>query len=234
MKKFAALLLVSLLLGLSGCGGAPAAEETTVPVTTTQGPTTEPGPLPEHVWYPYTEFDASLRPGLYSLNELTERYGEPTQLFGEAVAPEFGVLGIDVAFEGVRFELWDSYDGTTKLSYNQGEGYDYRSGELTDADRALPLELARVTVTGGGIPLPRGIRVGDSLAQVRAAYPAGGYERPEGGGLTLSYNYYSKADEALCEAGGYPDLPYGVAYYFDGETLTQASVSWFNAWERFD
>jgi hypothetical protein len=234
MKKFVAPALVLLLLCLFGCGGVPIAAETTV-----KSPTTEVGGSsvpPEQVWYPYTEFDERLQPGYTSVNALAERFGEPKRLLGEAVAPDKGVLGLTAEFEGVRFELWDGYDDDTKLSYNMGADFNYSraSGTLEENDKALRLELAKITVAGADIPLPRGIRIGDGLEQVRAAYQEGGYLRAAESGLTLTCNYYNKTDEALCEGGGWPDWPYGIVYYFgEDEKLAWARISWFSEWERF-
>ena len=253
MKIFYALVLALALLGLCGCGQTPIAEETTAGQSTVEETTEETtadesteGPEwpPKQNLYPYTEIDARLREGYYSVNELTKHFGEPIKLTGKLVAynsPDDCVCGLTAEFKDAAFELWDSVDGQ-RLSYNaeiDSTGtYEEFSARVVpaQADKALRLELAVITVTGRDIRLPRGIGIGDSLEKVRAAYPAApGREREnEDGVLFLDYWYYSKKDEAEVQEFGWIEFPYGISYQFYDGKLTQAEITWFNGWARFD
>lgn len=256
MRKFVAVGLVTALLVLFGCGGAPIEQETiveptTIAETTTEEPMTEaPEEEPEEYvppnWYPYTEFDEILQPGFISVNELAKRFGEPVNMTGELIAFGFGeaggnVCGLTVEFKEATFELWDDVNGI-RLSYNteiDGTGtYEEFSEQaiVKKADKALSLELARFTVTGENVSLPRGIHIGDSLEKVLEAYPDEGYREAEDGEQVLGCNYYNKVDEEWIQKSlsYYPEWDYGIVYYFTDGELTRARLTWFNGWARFD
>jgi hypothetical protein len=227
VKRFAVLALVTALLGLFGCGQVPIAEE-----TATEEPTIEePEPAPKPVLYSYTEFDTILQPGCHSVNELAKHFGKPINFAGSIIANQGGpdgmVFALKVEFEGGTAELWDAWESGTKLSYNNEDYEDYPGRDLqpTEGDLALRLELYGFTVTGKSVPLPRGIHIGDSVEKVREAYPDG-----------MNFNYYNKWDEAIIKQSNayYPEWDYGVDYIFHDEILTQADVTWFNGWARFD
>ena len=256
MRKFVAAWLCLALLVLCGCGEAPneqatTAEPITIAETATEEPTTEepekePVERPKPMWYPYTEFEEILQPGCISVNELAKRFGEPVKMTGELIANGFGeeggnVCGLTAEFKDVTVELWDDVNGI-RLSYNtKANAEDTTTYEEfsalavpTGADRALRLELARFTVTGKEVPLPRGIRIGDSLEKVQEAYPDEDHIETEDGEHAMSICYYNKEDEEWIKKGYDPEWFYGIGYYFDDGKLARARLTWFNGWARFD
>jgi len=250
MRKFVAVGLSIVLLGLFGCGEAAfeqatTAEQTTIAEVTTEEPTTEepeeePVERPKPMWYSYTEFDEILQPGYISVNELTECFGEPIKLTGDVFDGLWVTIGVlYVKFNGIIFELWDNGDDVI-LSYNSEEaasyGYELSLAAPTEADKALRLELYSFTVTGENIPLPRGIRIGDDMDKVRELYLDASYIERDGALPYLSVNYYNKTEEPYIKQNPdyYPEWPYGIHYSFTDKKLTEASVFWFNNWARFD
>ena len=226
MKRFFALALAGLLLlACAGCGGNASLEPDT---TTTQEVPTETTfayetfPVPENTTIeeprselvpneptakhttvaPTTtrktllEFDPAIGPGPLSVNELAGRFGEP-RLPGMSRALSRNPT-LAVVFEGVQFEL---IAPETEWCY-----------EPAQADRALPMKLYSVIVSGEKFSLPHGIRIGDSMEKVRAAFSAPPYAEPEthGGGMRLVYRY--------------PD--YDLGYTFDDGRLTYLLVVW--------
>ncbi|MCL2494334.1 MAG: hypothetical protein FWE98_01585 [Oscillospiraceae bacterium] len=188
-------------------------------------------------WYPYTEFDESLQPGYYSINELAKHFGEPIYLIGSCVAnmgPGYNIYGLLAVYEGITLEMWDD-GGDVMLSYNMND-YDHRPLVPIESDKALRLELAGLTVTGKNISLPRGIHVGDSLEKVLDAYPGETYRETDDGKLVLDCNYYNKWDEKWIKkhASYLPEWTYGIRYYFADGKLSGARLDWFNSWAHFD
>ena len=249
MKKIGALAVVMVLLCLFGCQSIPIAEETTVEQTTVSETTTEETTTEEStteeesqlpVVYSYTEIDRRFWYGYYSVNELAKLFGEPIKLTGRAAAAS--TYELSAAFKGIEFNLWDGNAEWGLLSYYDGLKYPETYEEFiervvpTKADCALHLELYSVIVTGKDIPLPRDIKIGDSIEKVRVAYPASPMWELEDevGVLRLLYRYLNKEDEAAYQQGYLYYAPYGIYYRFHEDILTQATITWINAFDRFD
>jgi len=115
-------------------------------------------------------------------------------------------------------------DAVFQLFFDMPDG-EWHGYVPTEADRARDLEVYSTTVTGGALPLPRGIKIGDSQAKVRAAYPGVPYrEAADGdGAASLFYRY-----------GGGAPLEYGVTYTFEHGRLISARVEWPGIWIRFN
>ena len=91
---------------------------------------------------------------------------------------------------------------------------------LTEEDKALALEVHSIMVTGGVFPLPRGIRLGDGLEQVKEAYPDPPYRGQvwDNGIANLFYRY-----------GGEVEREYGVLYNFEQNSLVSVHIEWVYA-----
>jgi hypothetical protein len=74
-------------------------------------------------------------------------------------------------------------------------------------------------VHGGDVPLPLGIRLGDSIEEVRAAYPGAPYWGSilSDGSAELFYLYEGEAPGE-----------YGIWYFFWNDRLNYATVKWLD------
>jgi len=190
MKRFFMFTLVCLLLlACAACGslGPPVLVEGEPTVqNTTAASTTSSKTL--------LEFDPAIGPGPLSINELARRFGEPWLPAMSRSMSRSPTLA--VVFDGISFEL---------IAPDASWCY-----EPEQANRALPMVLHSAIVRD--FSLPRGVRIGDSMEKVRAAYSAPPYAEPgtSNGGMRLVYR------EPDCDLG----------YTFDDGYLTYLLVVW--------
>ena len=205
MKKIVVLVLAIALLGLFGCGAPESNWEPSEIVETFV-----PG---EHAIYDFSEFDPTLGPGMFSVNELTERYGKPEHIWADV--SNALVLGIGVNFKDVGFSLGGHTERPGVEYCEVNPKSEYEDLMPNEEGMALPLPLRFTTVVGKKIPLPRGIRIGDSLEVVRAAYP----EAPYGGEI-----YYANRYAQLTYLYGDTHVTF---FFTKGEgVLTQVRIVW--------
>ena len=201
MKKFCLFALAILLLGLCGCGES-TPEHFSPPGTTPDGETV---PWPDTA--PISEINPILGPGPFSLDELAQRFGEPVEL---SANPATGwIVTLTACYQSDTDNIWfELILGTDQPWYDV---------DPEQVDRALPTEVYQTHVHGGDFPLPRGIRLGDSIAEVRAAYPGAPYwgSISGDGSAELFYRYEGAAPGE-----------YGIWYYFGNNRLNYVTVKW--------
>ena len=175
------------------------------------------GQVPVPSVYPASELDPILGPGPFTINELVECFGEPGDI--GIFQPHTGLPYkpfLFLKFENIEFDFF-------------GFHYDY---DLEEVNRSRLMELYRTIITDGNFPLPRGIRIGDSIEKIRTAYPdppgreTAGYEDGE---LNLFYRYLNKEDEAKYQEGDLYYAANGIYYLFHEDILTQATIAWSKA-----
>ena len=199
LQKLYFFAAVVVLLGLFGCGESMPESEPkwfSPPETTPEGETVA---WPESI--PLSEIDPILGPGPFSINELAERFGEPEELI---VNPATGWI---VTLNVCGFELILETDQP------------YYEIDPEQIDRSLPMKVYRVQVHGNDLPLPRGIRIGDSYKEVRKAYS----ETPYSGG-----HRWDGTAELFYRYEGEAPGEYGIWYNFGGDQLSYVTIIWLD------
>jgi len=204
MKKFAAAAMVIALLGLCGCGKS--GPESIPPITTTF----EVETIPWTDTIPLSEIDPIFGPGPFSIDDLTERFGE--LVWGLSLEHENGWIYTRVNYAGFYFTLILDTD----------QPFDEIDPE--QIDRMQPMDVYMTTVGIEGFPLPRGIRLNDSYEKVREAYP----ETPYGGWIDWDETHtISYATLFYLFEGAVPG-ECGISYYFKDDRLEQVSFNWLD------
>ncbi|MDO5149906.1 MAG: hypothetical protein Q4D76_10980 [Oscillospiraceae bacterium] len=165
--------------------------------------------------YLFSEVDSVLGPGPFSVNKLSEIFGEPISVYGYYSSDGFGVISI--MFEDVMFDLTANHG--EKLDLEPTE--DSRYYKVPNSAMDIQMEVQYSCVFNGNCRLPRGIKLGDSIESLYNAYNGNrGKERSAQGEFLVSYKYG--------ESGS-------IIYHFDdtnsdGVTsgIKQVTIEWYS------
>lgn len=168
--------------------------------------------------YSFSEVDPLLGPGPFSVNELSEIFGEPSWIEGyyndRNVKSEYYV--ISVMFKDTKFDLVaNSSEELNLISIGDGK---YK---VSDSAMDVKMKPKYMSVISGDWILPRGIKLGDSIDSLYNAYNGNrGEERFAQGEFLISYDYG--------ESGS-------IIYHFNGTNtdstigeLEQITIEWYN------
>lgn len=168
--------------------------------------------------YPFSEVNELLGPEAFSVNELSEIFGEPSCIYGYYYNSnsENGYYLISTIFKDVMFDLVVNNSDELNLISTGGNIY-----KVSDSAMDIKMKPKYVSVSNGDWTLPRGIKLGDSIDSLYNAYNGNkGTERFAQGELLISYDYG--------ESGS-------IIYHFadtsmDGviSGLRQVTIEWYN------
>lgn len=168
--------------------------------------------------YSFSEVDPSLGPGPFSVNELSEIFGEPSWINGyyDDKNNGIGYYVISVMFKDVMFDLVAN-NGEELNLISAGDGI----YTVPDSAMDIPMKTKYTSVSNGDLALPRRIKLGDSIDALYLAYNGNrGDERSAQGELLISYAY-GESDS--------------IIYHFNGAStdgvigeLEQVTVEWYN------
>lgn len=232
MKKIIVLLLIITLL--SACetqpnGSAPtessnpAVEASCVPQTPNPSPTelndlAVESPSPNKR-YSFSEVDPLYGPDSFSVDELTKIFGEPTFLIGYCF--QNYAFALNVRFEGVMFDF--VANNGEVLSYalaHDPQTLPYGSDMyvVSESDKAVCMNPLCTRIRSEIWPLPRNMKIGDSLDKLYDAYDGDkGRKEIAEGSLMVFYDYG--------ETGH-------IVYIFSDEgedsTLAEVSITWYD------
>ncbi|MDR0271769.1 MAG: hypothetical protein LBI27_00420 [Clostridiales bacterium] len=214
-------------------------------ITHSSSPAPEPEPEPERNIFSYSEVDSVFGPGPFSVNGLTEIFGEPIRAFGVVHYTMNYHVAIILEFEGVTFHLVENWD--PELSFNNeendelvynapyGEFLDINNFTLSDFDREVLIKPYSTTITGNAWTLPRGIQIGDSFEQVREAYNHTHAILREAEAW-IYYEYRPDIIEHLTDDEWFnaESQTGGICYHFEDDSLNEISIFWYNGYLAFD
>ena len=165
--------------------------------------------------YSFSEVDSVLGPGPFSVNKLSEIFGEPTSVYGYYSNDGFGV--ISVMFEDVMFDLTANHGEKLNLEPTENSRY-YK---VPDSAMDIQMEVHYSGIFNGNWRLPRGIKLGDSIESLYNVYNGNrGQERSAQGEFLVSYKYG--------ESGS-------IIYHFDDTNadgvisgIKQVTIEWYS------
>ena len=111
--------------------------------------------------------------GKCSVDELEEKYGEANEIRGSIDRDKYIIVsGI---WDNVYIRLETIRSG--KMSFDIVSNKDPGFHSLSTEDRAIEMPVTEINIYGEEMPLPRGIKIGQStIDDVRAAYPHDTYD----------------------------------------------------------
>ena len=165
--------------------------------------------------YSFSDVDSLYGPDAFSVNELSEIFGEPTFLGGYRF--QGGAFALNVRFEDIMFDL--VANNGEQLNYIIKDDSMSPSGfgryAITESDRSVRMKPLCSWVSGENWPLPRNMKIGDSRDKLTGAYNGDeGLENTAEGQLSVSYDYGQS---------GY------ISYIFYNDKLESVSITWYDA-----
>ena len=216
----------------------PVSEESTDVLPEQSSETAEPSTEIDPVFlknepYSFSEVDPLFGPGPFSVNDLAETFGEPEFIGAYYVGEDdYYVEGED---EDGYFEMWVQFKDITVsfrdksrdqfhfiLQDDPNPDVAYGVYEATDADREVRLKPQSITVFGKNWPLPRNLKIGDSINTLYEAYDGNkGRERTAQGQFMISYDY---------EEDGRITYLFNTDVIDENLYITAFSIEWYDVW----
>lgn len=144
--------------------------------------------------YSFSDVNTPFGPGPFSVNELTEIFGEPTFVGGyySEEDGENGFFVLCVLYKDVKVDL--AANNGEKLNFivkdDSKSPISYDRYQVTNSDKEVRMKPQIISIFGGDWVLPRKMNFGDSIELLYNAYNGNkGKERIAQGQLLISYKY---------------------------------------------
>jgi|GEM_PF-5494404 len=189
--------------------------------------------------YSFSEIDASFGPSAASVDDLSQLFGTPNNVYGYLLSASSLSYAIVAEFDGITFEF--VANNGEKLSFASGDETD--AGEkfnVTENDKKVKMKPCSTSVNSAKLSLTRGIKTGCVRADVTAAYGGDtGKELYLDGDGILWINYTYRPDKIIEYTSDYEfnvDSQTGGVYYCfdDNDVLVSTAVAWYNGYLAFD
>lgn len=180
--------------------------------------------------FPFLEIDSKYGPGPFSVNDLIAEFGEPT-LVGAYTRDDLSDdVGVHIFFSNISFSLVPENSEMDPIS----PGY-ILYGHLPDAVKEYPIEefdkdikmkVESTNISGAGMEIARGVFIGATESDLRAAYGTEPFRVDGSDGFDLWYVYSSQTGAEL----GADDVVGSILYYCDYErnpTVKNACIYWY-------
>jgi hypothetical protein len=172
--------------------------------------------------------------GIWTVNRLIEKYGEPVSVKGDLWAhSEFPFVDVNLVFEDMAIgfipedaKQFSFYDESREYA----EPYNTEVFDLNENDKNIELSILTLIITGINAKLPYNINIGVSKkAKVLDAYPieaASVYQTEAEGyyydGVSYSYEFYDENGDLPEWGGG------GMSYSFNRSEVVEEVYVWWH------